>query len=211
MATSTFKWNAIKGLAMRVIGNKFTETVVMKILAFQVTYSQTWAVVVNSILGAAHVSIGDVADSRLRVRSATLILQVAQSKITHLFALASKFDVQGKGFKISIPIPTKWKVSFPIFAHREFVHNASTAQIQELVETICEEAKPLAWSPITKEIWTPQGKKRVKTGALVAIFDKKRHFVDENKLNGEFRDDNLCFRWRVIPPVFSRTRESRMR
>lgn len=51
----------------------------------------------------------------------------------------------------------------------------------------------------------------MKTGALVAIFDKKPHFVDENKPNGEVREDNLCFRWRAIPPVFSRTRESRMR
>jgi len=102
MATSTFKWNAIKGLAMRAIGNKFTERVVMKIFAFRDTDFQTWAAVANPILEAAHVSIDDVADSQLKVRSATLILQVAQSKISHLFSLASKFEVQGKCFKISI-------------------------------------------------------------------------------------------------------------
>lgn len=81
---------------MRVIGNKFTKRVVVKIFALQDTDSQTWAVVVNSILEAAHVSIDDLADSQLRVRSATLILQVAQSKIFHLIALASKFDFKEK-------------------------------------------------------------------------------------------------------------------
>jgi len=64
MATSIFKWNAIAGLALKVIGNKFTERVVMEIFAFQDTDSQTWAVVANPILEATHVSIDDVSSGK---------------------------------------------------------------------------------------------------------------------------------------------------
>lgn len=211
MAAATFKWNAIKGLATKVIGNKPSERVIVKIFALQDTDSQTWAVVVNSILEEAHIANDDLVDSHLKNRSATLTLQIAQSKISHLIALASKFEAQGKTFKLAITFPTKWKLSFPIFAHRDFVRLATNGQIQEMLEMFVDETKPLAWCPTTKEIWTPQGNKKVKTGALVAIFDKKPPFVDENKPNGEVREDNLCFRWRATPPGSLRMRETRMR
>jgi hypothetical protein len=70
-------------LGTESVGNKHTERMVVKIFALQDTDLQTWANVINSTLKTAHVLIEGLTDSQLRGSSATLILQVVQSKISH--------------------------------------------------------------------------------------------------------------------------------